>query len=138
MQAHTCTRYLSLLSLEREKKRFVSGERLARSRARSRSRSRSLVRSLLTLKRARRVVARLNKGTQEAQGRYVQFAADETRILSDLQTVDNENVGAPVAAADTAAPAEDADTPEAEAGDTQVASPAAEADTGLGDNSTAT
>jgi hypothetical protein len=80
----------------------------------------------------------LNKGTQEAQGRYVQFAADETRILSDLQTVDNENVGAPVAAADTAAPAEDADTPEAEAGDTQVASPAAEADTGLGDNSTAT
>ena len=115
MQAHTCTRYLSLLSLEREKKRFVSGERLARSRARSRSRSRSLVRSLLTLKRARRVVARLNKGTQEAQGRYVQFAADETRILSDLQTVDNENVGAPVAAADTAAPAEDADTPEAEA-----------------------
>ncbi len=78
------------------------------------------------------MVARLNKGTQEAQGRYVQFAADETRILSDLQTVDN------VAAADTAAPAEDADTPEAEAGDTQVASPAAEADTGLGDNSTAT
>ena len=94
--------------------------------------------SLLTLKRARRVVARLNKGAQEAQGRYVQFAADETRILADLKTVDNENVGGLAAAADTAAAAEDVDTAEAVAGDTQVASPAAEADTGLGDNSTAT
>jgi hypothetical protein len=42
-------------------------------------------------KRAHRVAARLNKSTQEAQGRYARFTADESRILGDLQTIDNHS-----------------------------------------------
>lgn len=38
-----------------------------------------------------RVAARLNKSTQEAQGRYARFTADESRILGDLQTIDNHS-----------------------------------------------
>ena len=85
-------------------------------------------------KRAHRVAARLNKSTQEAQGRYARFTADESRILGDLQTIDNRS---PVPSA-SSAEHDQADVPVATAADTEAPVAAAEGDSAadaLGSNS---
>ena len=83
---------------------------------------------------AHRMAARLDKSTQEAHGRYTRFTADESRILGDLQTIDNRS---PVPSA-SSAEHDQADVPVATAADTEAPVAAAEGDSAadaLGSNS---